>query len=255
MAFTSAIGGRDSGITVDVKAWVHDVDSLQKKYGVTAKEAMMEVQRMWGNALIKMTPPKAKREGIGAIKKDMNKLFSPVKNKEHMNFFESLEEEGKLPSDVHVWPEISVGEMQQMHKKSRNKRGRVRGESRIAFTMESKSGLLLMKNANYVPQTKYNRMLKDLKRKVGLTKAGWMGGSNKFKLTAPGFVKSQKKIGSATNLMKDDGSGYLEIHNKVPWIGRFSGLLKIADSFADRNMKKGLESVMKKVAKQFDRIP
>jgi len=230
----------------DTKQFTLDMRRLTKQYGVGMNEVMRDQMRLWTNDVIKMTPPKTKAQGRGAVLRDLNMLFDAVRDPEVMYFFEDLDDRGVLPSNIVINAEGNIDEMAERHKRTRTRRGRVTKHMRQKQAW--KSGKLVMEAKMYVPQRAFNQYSRRKTKNIGLTKAGWLGGGNPFKSKAPGWVTKQQKRGEAGGKIDKKGNGRLFVQNNVPWASQLEQLFAPARRTRERDMRKHLEKRIQKIA-------
>ena len=230
----------------DTKQFSMDMHRLTKQYGVGVDEVMRDQMRLWTNDVIKMTPPKTLAQGRGAVIRDLNMIFSDVKDREVMNFFEDLDDRGVLPSNIVINAEGNLDEMEERHNRTRTRRGRV--TEHMKHKKGFKLGKLEMDAKMYVPRSAFNKYKKKKTSNVGITKAGWLGGGNPFNSKAPAFVMKQKKQGEAGGRIDKKGNGKLWVQNNIPWASRLEHLFGPARRTRERDMKKHLEKRIQNIA-------
>ena len=160
----------------------------QQSKKTLAEQMHVEVKGIVRN-MIDITPPgdfsakglAAKRQGEGAVKRDLNKLFAPIPAAE------------KYPQTTYV----PAGVMPKLHKRHRNRRGRVTGRR------------------NYPVKPKdFNDYQRETIRKVGKLAAGWNRSAGRFGYRPPAWIWRHKSPGSVRVTVTDKYMRFTMI-NKV----------------------------------------
>lgn len=229
-------------ITVDVPDFSRQIRRLTKDHGITVKAVMVDQHRLWTTDLLKATPPKNRAQGKVAIEKSLKRVFVRIDDREALNFIvEGFRDLG------HIVDADSDAKRFVAHQALRDRRGRVRKDRpRMVFVR----GMMLPLKM-YVATSDFNRYVKRVQRRIGLTKAGWIPAAQRFRSKIPAWVnKAQgRRSGSGIHAMNDSGDGFLESINNVPWVGRFeSGIRNATLNKRKRDLSIHLDRAVERVA-------
>lgn len=231
-------------LTLDRRSFDRALRTFSKQYGVSMREVMVDQFRLIVNQLVRMTPPKNLKQGRQSIERDLNKAFVPLDEAKALEFMEKNFKD-RVPG--HVFD--SEGDMASFHAARRGGRGKVRKSGVIA-----RFGDLKIYDKRYVRSRDFRRYLREVNRRVGILKSGWMAAVNKFGGKAPNFVSRHGAgHGTAADRMDRNGNGYLEAVNKVPYIGRHRTLLSSAVKGRERAVTQHFDRELKRLAKQFNK--
>jgi len=238
----------DTGdIVVDVAGFRQQVDRFAHKYGFNAGQVMRDQMRLWVKDLIKRTPPKTLAQGRKAVARDLQKIFVAIDQPGVVEFYRENFAEKNIPPSVPWNLEGDHARMAQMHGQYRTNKGQVRFRAGRA-----KAGQMDFIRAMYVPGRAFRSYQRTAQSHVGKLKAGWVRAANRFGAKVPSFVSRQSvKMGDATDRMGDDGSGYLEAINRVPWCDKLRGILLFTAKVRERDVTTQLHKRLDKMAREF----
>ena len=263
----------ESGITVDTKAFSKQVDRLAKTVGLTGKQVMHDQFRLWITDLMRRFPPTgqksdnatgkgsiaASKQGRDRVAKDIGKIIVGVDLSElrsqmdigGQQFFAFKRHSGAVygvDRDLYD-PSASMGKLRAHHDRYRRRDGRVT-EARGGSEHGRNSldiGRWKFVDKLHVRKSTQRRFIREKQESVGKLKAGWMPAAVAFNAIPPAFVRNQMtRLGSTsgTRTMKDNGDGYFEARNNVPYAGRFERIVKFTGHVRqldlDRQLEKGI---------------
>jgi hypothetical protein len=241
---------------VDTQKLNYLMDELVAETKKTNDEIILKSARTILGNLIAITPP-GKRQGKDFLNKlitsDVAKLFptTAVKDEERIiaqikrgDKFKTYFGEAKVKRFTN-----SLGELQSIHKRSRNYRGRVnKGVAR--------SNMALTRTA-----TK-NQLKKHLIGKIGLLNAGWLRAANQLKLTKQATPKWITRHSPKAGFAKFKKSRYgliITLANKVNYypkdaVGRANQAVREAEIhlrvLIDVALKKNAQKINRKMRKK-----
>lgn len=250
----------DGGISVDRARWKRELDEFERRTGLDRQWVLRDQFRMLINDLVRFTPPKNQKQGRGAVERDLLKLFVPLTDSmtiSTVNLGGSALTRIEDTSDGSVHgvekslyrPSASIPAMRAYHSRYRNRRGNVSRSRQIR-----QQGNWTMVDKMHVSQRAFNAYRKEVWGHIGRLKAGWLAAVYRFGGKAGKFVTRHGTTeGSATDALKQDGSGYLEAVNRVPYArSKIAGVLRFAEQRAQRHIDKRLEKSLERAEKKFN---
>lgn len=262
--------GVTGAIEVDVAGWDRQVKDLARRYGVMAKDVVWAVHGWWTKDLIKHTPPKTYAQGRKRVAKDINKIFVPFKSS-----YEWWELDPSKGGSIDVQaiafksktgavygvekalfrPNASETELHAHHKRYRRRDGRVTeagGRSEIGRNTKN-IGRWKFVDSMHVPERVLKRYIRSMQKRVGTLKAGWMPAARKFGVSVAKWIQRAERVsGRGVDAMDDNGNGFLESANQVPWASqKLKGVVRFTAQRRQRDFDKHLEKRMKKLAKEW----
>ena len=235
-------------IQIDVKGFKKQALVFANKYNREFVAIMRDQHRLWTNDLIKKTPPKTLSEGRKAVKRDLNKIFVSIDDRNVLAFFkDDIQSSGKIPRSVIYNLNGSPTRMKWQHERYRTgPRKNVRFKSSTVMRF----GDMDLVNEMYVPRAAFNKFLNEKYSHVGQLKAGWVPAAVHFGGKFPAFAgKQTKKLGGFSDSLKNNGRGALVSINKVPWApSRLLQLLRATAKTRERDLHKQAHKRLKVLA-------
>lgn len=268
------------------------VQKISAETGLESGQVLREVMRGVVINLSTWFPPRRPMQGKNRIKKEVSTLvelhsarsFNRMEKKykadraQTRSLYEELETEGLLrflgikwtPENivrartytkqmgtaegvVNTWLDRGAKQLPELHQRSRRT-----SDGRVAQLRAQRGGgtIGIQKYVDQliVKKTDFNRYLKTtVFPKVGKLKSGWNAGAELWRVMVPNWVWAHGTgNGTAVDKIRPNGSGYLEMVNKVPYAGRQSGAVRRALNLASRITQQRLERLMKKKASAFN---
>ena len=225
------------------------VRRLAEKYGLSAKDIMLDQMRLWITQLAKLTRPKKLSEGRKTIEKQLLAIFAPMKSAKALKLYRGIaEQKGTFPQYLFG---LDPSEFPSFHQSRRNSRGRTR-KSSTTYAVGPKT----FSDKAHVKRADFNRYKREVQKRVGRMKAGWIPATKLFKAKMPSWVlRHVKASGDATDRMKKDGNGFLEGRNKTNYVSRHltPDLVKITADTRTKDLTDKLELRLRGLARQFER--
>jgi hypothetical protein len=200
-----------------------------------------------GNVYRQAAPQEQRKQGERAVESDFERLFEPLgkleivrnpKNKQlgvairraiREKNFEALAE--ILKRAAKITSQIVDSATNDIHRKNRNKRGRVRK----------------MKNPILVHQAStIGRLQREAQKRVGYAKAGWENAATRLRLALPNWVKRHSAPGY---IVKQGGklNPTIEFANGVPYVQR------LRENIVGRAIRNRIEAMRKQVAHMLEK--
>ena len=261
----------ENGIIIDVNRFKKQVDRFATKYGVDARQVMLDQMRLWTIDLIKSFPPKNSSQGKRAVKSDIQRIFIPVDSgsfaavkewalivggQELGRAFKS--KTGSVYGVEKRFFDFSGDKIPAHHRRFRTKDGRVTR----AGTFTRDIGRWKFVDKVVTKQSILNRYIKEKQKNVGILKAGWVPALTYFAAVsggvfkAPVFVKKiakSKQSGGFVDRFGKDGTGFLEAINSVPWSKRHKSILNFTLNKRKRDVSRQLKNRLEKLIAQENR--
>ncbi len=207
----------DDGALLDHLIW------LEKQTGLGARALADDQMRLWGNSMIRFSPPEKIGLGRTAVRTDLLNIFAVVDQRPVMEFLrEDIVDQGVLPETVMFNLEGDESEMRAWHEENRRTSGPRPGRVRYRAYVVKKLGNWKFVNKMYVPRREFRKYLKKRQSRVGHLKAGWIPGTAHYarltagSVNAPAWVRRQtQQNGTFTDRMTKTAKGFIEIENKT----------------------------------------
>jgi len=262
---------KNGGIHVDIAGFRKSVRRLARQYGIDARFVMYDQMRLWAQNMIKHAPPKSIAQYKKTVSKDIRKLFVDTNDKKTwkqngVRLFKTKNNAVYGVEKILYNPSASIEEMKSHHNKYRTKSGRVtsaggRRDTWFGGTGGTKNiGRWKFVDDMHVRRTALNRYVRHKQGNVGQIKAGYIPAAVHFGRKARKFPeipsavrKVKRRSGSHADAMRKDGSGYLEMTNKVPYAANNSALrnaLKIEGQKRERDLAKFMEKRIESLSRR-----
>ena len=194
-------------------------DGIAKTTGQTTRELLVDVMRLWGDDLVRMTFPRKLSEARKRVETDIRKLFVEGDKLESDSLKKSFRSGDVFQiqgenQELLFRPSYGLNEIQGKHDEKRSPRG----------------GIKRQRQAYVVKGADLRRFIRNKKARVGRLKAGWLAVVNKLGGKAPGWVR---KHGASESAYRDTLNaatmeGHLIAENNVPYADQ-----KIDQAFMD----------------------
>ena len=223
-------------IQTDSNAFRRGVQALAKAEGKAVSDVMRTETGILAGQLVKKFPPKTKKEGRQAIEGDLKKIIFPMTETATLNRWADTME------DVHDVFDPEGVRIQDWHEKYR--KGRT---GRVHTNLKTKRiGNRDFSKRLHVQERHFKQYVRRVSQSVGGLKAGWLAGTKWGGKKPPQWVGKLSEKGTATDRMRKDGSGYLEIRNKTPYASRWNRINLFVVKSRTRGMAKALSNAIKK---------
>lgn len=246
-------------IGFDAQAMNAGLERLAKKHGLEVRDLLHDQMRLWCQDVIRILPPKNKRQGQQAIRKDMRKIFVS-RGQRYLDFMERAfgkrlwNKAGSAAVHFDFFAnDANMRTMEDFHLMSRDKRGRTR---RPKGPRKVRVGKDELPYKMHVPISQLRQYEKRLQARVGKLKAGFLPAAEyyaklaKAKARVNVFVReagsANLQLGSHAGRLDSNGSGRIESVNNVPYVGRHAAksLFKRAQSRREKDLMVGVEKRM-----------
>lgn len=234
-----------NGIDVDVPRFKREVQRFAKKYGLTAKDVMLDQMRLWAADLANNTPHKSAsyKKGREAVKRDCEKVFGRIDTVRNLNLLRKI-----AGSDTDIFGDVS---MRSWHQAQRSSSGRVK----TPHPGSVKIGKWTFTKKPHVTKREFNAYVRKRQKSVGRMRAGWLPGILRFgaKRPATWVTRHGTSDGAARDMMKATGSGYLEMSNRVPYARRVASVVAFTARKRVTDLTKHLHKRLAKLADEENR--
>lgn len=261
LGMSSAVAGFDR----------RQLDKFARDFGLTVKFISEDQMRLWGEDMIRRTPPLGsgakinKAVGDAAVAKDFAKIFQAIDQPAVFQTF------AKAQSDGDVWrigkngrryrikPEsrgATMPRIENWHKRHRSKKTGRTFAPRFSPNDAWDGRMVVLRP--YI--LKY---LKQRQKHVGTLAAGWLPATEYYarrvgkQAKAPGFVKKQaRRMGFHVDAMSDTGRGYLQGSTTVPWArkAKLHAVISMTQNTRRRDMQQHILRRMKRMIVQFNSL-
>jgi len=221
---------------VDTKQFALQVQAVATKYGLDIGKTMRQQAGFWAVDLIKNTPHKmATRTMVyRAIENDLRRIFGVI------------DDPGAIDHLKFLFPDLFMQvNMAQYHRSKRTSTGRTQKSAVGAVTV----GKITLSQKPYVSRAVFNKYLREVSKKIGRLRAGWLVGVRTFYTTGPGaptwVTRHGPSRGYILDTMKKNGSGSITLVNTA---ARYGGQSRLADviAFTGRRRQRHLDFALKK---------
>jgi hypothetical protein len=149
------------------------------------------------------------------------------------------------------------GDESKMKRKYKEARG---GDGRVRRRPASRQvGPFTIRDVMYVPGSAFRRFRAERWKSVGKLKAGFVPAADYFasatggRSTVPGYVRTVPQAGGYQDAVAKDGSGYILLHDKVPYASRLVGLIiQTAQNRTEAYGRKVTPAQMNKIVERFN---
>lgn len=228
-------------IKTDVASYRRDIEKLAKLTGIGLKETMEEAVGVMSGQLAKRFPPKSKKFGGLAIKKDLTKISIPLPSA-------VLKDLARKTKDPRF--DLQGDKLEALHQRRRTqKHNRTK-----AITTKSKTKVsnLVFSDKLYVEEKKWNAYAKRVAKDVGKLKSNWLDALNQFgggKKPASWIAGKNKSTKNAKSFMKKNGNGHVEFINPSPEASDWQGINNFVLKSQNRMLKNRIRGEIKKAAR------
>ena len=252
---------------------------LDPALGVTVRDIANDQMRLWLLSLVKLTPPSKALFGGGmpsglkgkgdiaigkrAVSGDLMDLFHGVmastKSKDIGDGMVKI-----TTSDDAVWTtrvvnwsrDASESELERYHKSKRNRRNHV---VRLGVRKSRNVTGLTDVNRKHVKRVVLNRYIKNVQKRVGTLKAGWIPALTHYAnlakkpFTPPAWARKLQLRGTHGGRISDRGTGMIESTNTIPYMSEKmrDSAIAATQRIRELDMQKHLTTRVNQVAKRF----
>jgi hypothetical protein len=231
-------------IVVDRRTFNRGIDAMMKEYGTSAAGVMRRQMSILSGQLAKRYPPNKKSVGKQAIENDMKRIMIPMPQ-EHEDTLTRWQDSMESTFDVFDDTGTRIQQWHRDHIDPRKNRvtKSIRG---TRFINGRKFSMKL-----HVKESDLKKYVNRLAGKVGTLKSGWVPGVTRWKggKKPPSWVTKHSGNGYAVDRMRNDGSGYLEIGNRIQGAARW----KRIDSFVVKSRESGFQKELKAAVRKADK--
>ncbi len=227
------------------------------------------------NTLVKLTFPRNKKAGVKAIDKDLNKIFAPMDNRDALKYYDQNFGDGtsirskkkrtaanaksRKVQEAKFNVRGDQGQMRSWHHQHRNSKGHV---ARRSSRTVAEFGKFKIANVMYVPRSAFNKYRRSVGSAIAKYKAGWepaltyIGLVTGGRLVLPAFVRKQpQKLGRIKDALTEDGRGFIEATNLVPYANRLTQpYIDIADARTEAYLRKATKQQREKIVERFNKL-
>lgn len=259
-------------MAVSVEVISADLERGMKRFartmGVSLKAVYTDQMRLASNQLVKIYPPRTKKQGRHRIKRDLGSLFVRL-GPDNFQLAKEYAALGEQPIgrrfkttrgavfgvENNFW-NLS-GNRSQM--KAYHQRNRLRnGRASMAGSWDKNIGRWKFIDRMVVSQRAYEGYLRDeVFPKIGLLKKGWIAPNAPFKTKAPAWVKKAKgapgnSSGDYSDQMDLFANGFLQLKNVAPQAAGRDGLVRIVLRTRSRDLKRFAAKRLDKMIARFN---
>jgi hypothetical protein len=249
----------DMQLKIENKAVIQSLYNFSALSGVPVRFIVADQLRLWVQDVVKLAPPKNRRQGRAAVESDLNKLFVVKDRKPVIDFFqENFTDNTALPSSVQMKFNAPKSELKRFHQKYRNKKGRVRYKGMVVKNI----GGIDFYNKWYISRKQFNEYKKEVFEKIGMLKASFIPAIdalasfvNTKGIYAAWLKKVNMKLGSYSLMtMKPDGNGKMYAVSFVSYSeDQAQRLVNQTRRKRDIDIRKQLPKRIDKLVEQFNK--
>lgn len=243
------MAGATGELVVDIKSFTRQMEGFKGQYRVTAKNVLRNQTGLWSAQLMKLTPPKSRKQGRQAIENDLKRIMRLTKDPAGLRKLKEMADRiGGFPEYLFNATGQDVAAFHQERRSGRT--GRTRRPN-----MKWQVGAMTFSDAMYLKSAAFKKRLREASRRIGVLKEGWLLGVRRFGGRPVGWVKrSGRRVGAAIDRMRPDGTGYLEVVNRVPWAStKIGSLVELTKQARQRELQTSLERAVQRVAQKFSK--
>lgn len=246
----------------ELRRLVRHLNATGKAVGITVQYLCRDQMRLWLIDLMRVTAPWAgagkkgtyvqqQKTGIGAVAKDLDRLFARIDDPKHPivswmrqgeRWAKRKDEKKNFRIEGNMW----LPRMKPLHLSVRNRRGRVPRQKRQAW----------------VTTNEYTQYVKDVQARVGSLKAGWLASLDHYaritgggygKYGVPAWIRTQIPAGMYTDAMNETGKGFVGAANLAHHASAIRrDTLAFTQRTRDRDMNKWMHKRADRIAEQFN---
>lgn len=226
-----------SDVRLDDRVFQRQLAEYVDRSGIDQSEVIRSQSVLFLQLVIRLTPPKRKRQGERAVELGLNMAVTRLSPKDFTNPSIRAAIQNHRHEALTRIAENSKGEWgkgwravpfeEKLHSDARGTDGRVRRKRKVMTP----------------DQHKWGKYLKRKKKNVGTLKAGWLAA---FQLIdpslprVPGWVSSQRRFGSGQDQSRRPDQPFVEIENRAMGVRRQQSLVNFALRVRARSMRSDL---------------
>jgi hypothetical protein len=202
---------------LNFRAWQSTLQRVAAATQQSTVALLQDVMLLWGNDLIRMTPPKNYSQGRTRVAKDIGKVFADADELEDQSIKDSFDRGASFDAGrLLIRPRITDGEIRATHEDNR-----VRGRGRVRRSVYQRI---------VVNSRRLNGYIRKRQAHVGRLKAGWLAVCDALGGKAPAFVRRAAGLVGSESAYEDTlnrnmlSDGALTASNNVPYAGRLNRL-------------------------------
>jgi hypothetical protein len=239
-------------IVVDRRTFNRGIDAMMKEYGTSAAGVMRRQMSILSGQLAKKYPPhgrdgmktNAKKFGKEAIRNDMKKLFVAMPAEDYEDLKE-WQDEYRGTRDVFDYEGQRIEQWHKAHFDSRIQR-----VPKKAITGNWQGYGRRFSNKLHVKEKDLKKYESGLFKNIGKLAGAWTAGSKRWKGAGNmSWRNNFSQYGKAVDRMREDGSGYLLVENRVQGAARW----KRIDSFVVKSRERGFQKELKAAVRKADK--
>jgi hypothetical protein len=242
-----------SDLTLDTSSYDRAVRELIANVNKSGQEVLKQEMGLLVTELIRETPPfglgqDGKKMGENAVENDIKKIYTGMTSASHTKWkkkFPNVRTSGKGRKLFEDQVDRSF------HQEFRDRRGRVKRKGTRLLTF----GTLKFSDKVHVNKSQLSSYIKQVQKKVGEAKAGWMAAARRFGSNRiPAWVSRHGvKDGDARESFNGKG-GFVEainLNKAIQTLNATAGILRSAIKGREAKLKIRLENILKKSAVKF----
>lgn len=210
-------------VTSNVAEWQNSMLEYIKAFRLNRKEAMQKEGAALGRTLIKLTPPRTKKQGVDRVERDLSHILFGLKKKPKPHPVTSLgpdylvlfkEPSGRLVGVAKrdYQPDATPTDLAAWHARWRDRRGRVTRKT-LKLTQ---TGPITVVDALVTKAATAEQYVRERQLMVGQARGGWASGTAHFGGQVAAWVQRHSGAGSFVDGL-DTPQEFLQFNNASAW--------------------------------------